>query len=144
MRADLLHMHNTKHQGIYIVTVRHPLWGEYIQCLTELTFWLLSELSYEAFLNLRDNHKMGRLNRGIASRVVLPAVIETVAIILLFPKHLPHNPLVWTLSWTLAFQVGLNIFYLTMIWPYFITPLRHLPHPTVRKNYIKKHSKTAY
>jgi hypothetical protein len=62
----------------------------------------------------------------------LSAAGEAFAISLLFPQYLPHNPFVWTLIRTTAANVTLYVIYHVFIWPFFLTPLRHLPQPGVR------------
>jgi hypothetical protein len=67
----------------------------------------------------------------VVPRLLLSAVAEAVAIALFFYQHLPHNPLVWVLPRTLALNFGLFIVYSVFIYPFFISPLRHLPCPKV-------------
>lgn len=62
---------------------------------------------------------------------VLAAAVEAFVITLLLPQYLPHNPFVWTLIRTTALNLGLVAIYQVFIWPFFLTPLRHLPQPSV-------------
>jgi cytochrome P450 len=62
--------------------------------------------------------------------VALSTVAEAFAITLLFPQYLPHNPFVWTLIRTSALNITLFFIYNVFIWPFLLTPLRHLPQPS--------------
>ncbi|KAF1817023.1 cytochrome P450 [Eremomyces bilateralis CBS 781.70] len=57
------------------------------------------------------------------------SLIESLAIITFLPQYLPANPLVWTLSRVLAVNSGILLVYLIFIYPFYISPLRHLPSP---------------
>ena len=61
----------------------------------------------------------------------LAAAAEAFAITIFLPQYLPHNPFVWTLIRTTSLNFGLYILYQLVIYPYFLSPLRHLPGPGV-------------
>lgn len=69
--------------------------------------------------------------RAVVPGLLLSAVAEAVAITILFPQHLPHNSLVWALLGTLALNFSVFFAYSVFIYPFFISPLRHLPGPKV-------------
>lgn len=63
--------------------------------------------------------------------LAVAAIAEAFAITILLPQHLPHNPFVWTLLRTLALNFALYGTYELVLYPYFLSPLRHLPGPKV-------------
>jgi hypothetical protein len=77
--------------------------------------------------------KMAGLKRTVRT-LGFAAVAEALAIVLLLPQYLPPHPLVWTLIRTVALNFGLFTFYQIFIYPFFVSPLRHLPHPTKVRN----------
>lgn len=68
---------------------------------------------------------------GLFAQLVFAAVAEAFVIILLFRDHLPKNPLLWTLLRCIIFNHVAFITWAMGIQPYFLSPLRHLPHPKV-------------
>jgi hypothetical protein len=63
--------------------------------------------------------------------LALAAAAEAFAITVFLPQYLPHNPFVWTLIRTTAANFGLFFFYHVFLYPFFLSPLRHLPSPKV-------------
>jgi hypothetical protein len=68
---------------------------------------------------------------NVVPALALAAAAEAFAITILLPQYLPHNPFVWTLIRTTAANFGLFLFYHLILYPFFLSPLRHLPSPTV-------------
>jgi hypothetical protein len=79
----------------------------------------------------------------VVPKLLLAAVAEAAVITTLFPQHLPRNPLIWTLLCALALNFGLFTVYSVFIYPFFISPLRHLPRPKVDKKYTARFVKNA-
>jgi hypothetical protein len=63
--------------------------------------------------------------------LLFSAAAEAFAITLLLPQYLPHNPFVRTLIRTTAANLTLYIIYHVFVYPFLLTPLRHLPQPGV-------------
>jgi hypothetical protein len=68
---------------------------------------------------------------NVVPALALAAAAEAFAITTFFPHYLPHNPFVWTLLRTAAANLTLFILYHVVLYPFFLSPLRHLPSPTV-------------
>ncbi|KAF2402949.1 putative P450 monooxygenase [Trichodelitschia bisporula] len=66
---------------------------------------------------------------SIVPVLILTAAAEAFALTLLIPEHLPPHPFVWTLIRTSALNVGLYTLWTVFIYPFFVSPLRHLPQP---------------
>jgi hypothetical protein len=60
---------------------------------------------------------------------ILASVVEAFIITLAIPQYLPHNPFLWTLIRTVGANLGLWAFYTVFVYPFFLSPLRHLPSP---------------
>lgn len=72
----------------------------------------------------------------MASRLQLLAfgsVAEAFILTLAIPQYLPANPLFWTLTRVAGFNFAvyytLAAIYNVVVWPFFLSPLRHLPNP---------------
>jgi hypothetical protein len=76
--------------------------------------------------------------KGTLSRLVtvlsFAAAGEAILITLLFREYLPKNPLLWTLIRAFIFNHVAYIVWIIGIYPYYFSPLRHLPHPKVFKS----------
>ncbi|KAF2427543.1 putative P450 monooxygenase [Tothia fuscella] len=59
----------------------------------------------------------------------IAAAAEAFLITILLPQYLPHNPFVWTLIRTIILNYGVFTTYHMFIYPFFLSPLRHLPKP---------------
>ncbi|KAF2157494.1 cytochrome P450 [Myriangium duriaei CBS 260.36] len=66
---------------------------------------------------------------AIGPALVFAAVAEALVLTIVIPQHLPPNPLVWTLIRTTILNLVVYAFYKVLIWPFLLTPLRHLPNP---------------
>ena len=71
----------------------------------------------------------------IVPALILGAAGEAFVLTLLVPQYLPHNPLLWTLLRTLPANFLIFAIWQIAIYPFFFSPLRHLPHPKVRHTY---------
>jgi len=59
----------------------------------------------------------------------LASATEAFIITFAIPKYLPHNPFVWTFVRTIAANLLFFLVYRIFIYPFFVSPLRHLPGP---------------
>jgi len=73
---------------------------------------------------------MAGLKRQIRA-LAFAAVVEALAVVLLLPQYLPPHPLLWTLIRTVALNFGGFAFYQIFIYPFYFSPVRHLPSPKV-------------
>jgi len=73
----------------------------------------------------------GGLSRLIAT-LTFAAAAESFVVLLLFRDSLPKNPLLWTLWRAILFNHVAFVVWIAGIYPYFFSPLRHLPQPKVR------------
>jgi len=63
--------------------------------------------------------------------LVLSSVAETLLLVKLIPQHLPEHPFVFTFIRVLAVNTFLWAVWMIQIYPFFFSPLRHLPGPKV-------------
>lgn len=69
---------------------------------------------------------------SIVPTLLLSAAAEAFVLTLAVPQFLPANPLFWTLIRTTLFNFGIYAVYKVFIYPFLLSPLRHLPSPSVR------------
>jgi hypothetical protein len=69
--------------------------------------------------------------------VTLGAAIEALLVTKSYPQHLPeHNPFIYAFLRFLVLNYALLAGYWGLIYPFFISPLRHFPSPKVRLRQI--------
>jgi len=61
--------------------------------------------------------------------LTLASAAESFIITLAIPQYLPRNPFVWIFVRTIAVNLAIYAVYRLFIYPFFISPLRHLPQP---------------
>jgi len=61
--------------------------------------------------------------------LTIASAAEAFILILVIPQYLPHNPFVWTFIRALAVNIGFYVLYTVFVYPFFLSPLRHLPKP---------------
>ncbi|EON65612.1 hypothetical protein W97_04850 [Coniosporium apollinis CBS 100218] len=61
--------------------------------------------------------------------VVLLAAAQTVLVLVVFPQFLPENPFAWTFIRFISLNFGLWTIWRVFIYPFYLSPLRHLPMP---------------
>lgn len=61
--------------------------------------------------------------------LTLTSAAEAFLLTLAIPQYLPHNPFVWTFIRAVAVNVVFYALYTVFIYPFFLSPLRHLPKP---------------
>ncbi|KAE9965751.1 hypothetical protein EG328_009412 [Venturia inaequalis] len=66
---------------------------------------------------------------SIVPTLLFSAAAEAFVLTLAIPQYLPANPLLWTLIRTTIFNVGLYAIYRIFLYPFLLSPLRHLPSP---------------
>lgn len=62
---------------------------------------------------------------------VLLAAAQTTLVLVAFPQYLPENPFAWTFIRLLGLNFGLWLVWRVFIYPFYLSPLRHLPMPKV-------------
>ncbi|EME78185.1 uncharacterized protein MYCFIDRAFT_50720 [Pseudocercospora fijiensis CIRAD86] len=75
--------------------------------------------------------------------LVLASAVESAVAVALFPQHLPEHPLLYIFVRLLGVQTVAYAIYSIFIWPFFLSPLRHLPGPKSR-NPIIGHGMTMF
>lgn len=63
--------------------------------------------------------------------LLFAAAIEAFVLTLTIPQYLPHNPLFRTLIRTTLLNFGVYVIYKVFVYPFLLSPLRHLPSPGV-------------
>ncbi|KAF2156400.1 putative P450 monooxygenase [Myriangium duriaei CBS 260.36] len=61
--------------------------------------------------------------------IIFAAVAETLFVSIAVPQYLAANPLLWTLLRAITLNIVIYAIYSVAIWPFFFSPLRHLPNP---------------
>ncbi|TLD18681.1 cytochrome P450 monooxygenase FUM15-like [Venturia nashicola] len=67
---------------------------------------------------------------SIIPTLLFSAAAEAFILTLAVPHYLPANPLLWTLLRTTLVNIGIYAIYKVFIYPFLLTPLRHLPSPS--------------
>lgn len=69
---------------------------------------------------------------SIIPALLLSAAAEAFVLTLAVPQFLPANPLLWTLIRTTILNLGVYFIYKVFVYPFLLSPMRHLPSPRVR------------
>lgn len=85
----------------------------------------------EIELTLRKTCESSFNMASIIPTLLLSAAAEAFVLILAVPQFLPANPLLWTLIRTTILNVGLYLVYKVFVYPFMLSPIRHLPSPSV-------------
>lgn len=63
--------------------------------------------------------------------LLLATAVESAAVVVLLPQYLPEHPLLWVFVRLIGLNIAAYAFYRITIWPRLLSPLRHLPGPSV-------------
>lgn len=76
-----------------------------------------------------------RMPRSIL--VLLVTAVECAVIVTAIPQYLPDHPFTYVFLRLFSLQFGALAFYKLTIYPRFVSPLRHLPHPKVKQDSVR-------
>lgn len=63
--------------------------------------------------------------------LLIATVVESAAAVVLLPDYLPEHPLLWVFVRAIGLNLALYAFYRITVYPRLLSPLRHLPGPSV-------------
>lgn len=73
---------------------------------------------------------------SITSRLLLVSLAESAALTRLAPQYAPFSSFFWNFAVLFVFQLFSFLLYDCILYPYFLTPLRELPEPKVRYDFL--------
>jgi hypothetical protein len=109
--------------------------------LFSYSYYLLLSLLF--IINNNNNHNINMPEAGAVPPSLVRlgiTVLLTLTIVKTFPQYLPQHALLYVFVRLLAVQLLLLAVWKLAIYPFFVTPLRHLPGPGLKVRFSSSFS----